>query len=91
MQWPREIPFEGKPEDVYDINLDYHEWLKETRIPKLLLYADPGGLVSMEQVNWTTKNFGNTQAALVGKGLRYIQEDGPIEIGTALSTWYKTL
>ena len=33
--WPTEIPFDGTPKNMHQIVTSYHNWLKETQIPKL--------------------------------------------------------
>ena len=37
----------------------YNRWLQETKIPKLLLAADPGGLILKETADWIEANFPN--------------------------------
>ena len=89
--WPREIAVNGKPRHTWDIIGAYHEWLKETQIPKLCLYGDPGILIGMDEIDWIKNNFPNTETAFVGKGLHFIQEDQPHAIGRAISSWYENL
>ena len=43
--WPNEIPLDGHPADTHKIISDYHEKLKTSQIPKLLLWATPGMIV----------------------------------------------
>lgn len=89
--WPTEIALNGSPKYTHDIISAYHEWLKESTIPKLCLYAEPGMLIPEHEVPWIVENFPNTQAVNIGKGLHFVQEDEPDNIGLAISTWYKTL
>lgn len=89
--WPTEIPFDGKPKNMYQIVNSYHQWLKETKIPKLLLYAEPGLLIRKNDVAWIKDNFSVIDAVYVGKGLHFIQEDVPNAIGIELSKWYSTI
>ena len=37
--WPREIPFDEEPADTHRIINEYHEKLKSSPVPKLLLWA----------------------------------------------------
>jgi haloalkane dehalogenase len=55
-RWPNEIPIEGKPPNVVEAVADYNQWLQRTEIPKLLLYANPGGLVQAPLVGWCRQN-----------------------------------
>ncbi len=89
--WPTEIPFDGTPKNMHKIVTSYHNWLKETRLPKLLLYAYPGLLIRKKDVLWIQDNFSNTKTVSVGKGLHYIQEDNPDIIGSELAKWYLTI
>ena len=89
--WPTEIPFDGTPENTHQIVSSYHNWLKQTELPKLLLYAEPGLLIRKKDVLWIKDNFPNTEAVSVGKGLHFIQEDSPDAIGTELAKWYQTI
>jgi len=89
--WPTQIPFDGKPKAVHKAVTDYHHWLKTTSIPKLCLYATPGLLIRKNDVIWITQKFKNTKTVSVGKGLHFIQEDTPYEIGKALVEWVNKL
>src|SRR5579862_3678469 len=46
LTWPREIPIEGDPADVTAIVDAYADWLKTSRVPKLFLKAEPGGILA---------------------------------------------
>ncbi|NQW36187.1 MAG: haloalkane dehalogenase [Flavobacteriales bacterium] len=85
--WPTQIPFDGKPQNVHQAVSNYHNWLKESAIPKLCLYATPGLLIRKNDVAWIAEKFKNTTIKDVGKGIHFIQEDNPHGIGKALSEW----
>jgi haloalkane dehalogenase len=87
-QWPAEIPIEGRPADVHDAVSGYNRWLQETHLPKLFLYAHPGGLITEKVATWIQEHLPNLTAADIGAGIHYVQEDRPHEIGEALSAWY---
>jgi haloalkane dehalogenase len=89
-QWPNEIPIEGKPTDVAETVAAYRLWLTRTPLPKLLLHANPGGLVSAKQINWCKANLKNFSDADIGPGIHYLQEDNPHGIGEAISRWTAT-
>lgn len=89
--WPQEIPIEGKPADVHAAVSKYNKWLQETQLPKLLFYANPGGLITARGVKWIVEHFPNTESVNIGKGLHYIQEDNPQMIGEKLAEWYQKL
>jgi len=86
--WPTQIPFDGKPNDVHQAVKAYHSWLKKATFPKLCLYVSPGLLIRKKDVTFIKENFKNIQIKNVGKGLHFIQEDNPHEIGSALAEWF---
>jgi haloalkane dehalogenase len=90
-QWPCEIPIDGKPADVHEAIRGYSRWLCTTDLPKLMLVADPGAIVSPDTAKWAEENFPSLTRVDIGRGLHFIQEDSPDEIGTALSDWMKNL
>lgn len=89
--WPREIPINGTPKHTLAVVTAYHEWLKETKIPKICFYADPGMLIPISEVDWIKNNLPNTTMVNVGKGLHFVQEDNPHKIGKELAKWYETI
>jgi len=86
-QWPREIPIDGKPADVHETVEAYNRYLQETAIPKLLLYARPGGIIREEAVAWSQTHLPNLETADIGDGIHFVQEDQPDAIGAALMDW----
>ena len=49
LTWPRQIPIEGEPPEVVRVATDCGRWLAESRIPKLFINAEPGGLLTGRQ------------------------------------------
>lgn len=89
--FPRDVPVSGSPQNSASAVDDYHQWLKESDIPKLGFYVDPGMLISMEEAEWIKTNFKNIQMVYLGEGSHYVQEDYPHEIGEAIADWYKVM
>ncbi|MBT3993139.1 MAG: haloalkane dehalogenase [Gammaproteobacteria bacterium] len=89
LSWPREIPMNGKPENVCKLVNAYADWMQINDIPKLFINAEPGVILTgrMRDLCRTWKN----QKEVSVKGLHFIQEDSPTEIGNALSSWYKDI
>jgi haloalkane dehalogenase len=85
LTWPREIPIDGDPSDVHEIVSSYSAWMAENEIPKLFINADPGSILRGEprQFCRTWRN----QVEVTVRGLHFIQEDSPDEIGTAIREW----
>ena len=87
--WPNEIPFDGYPADTHKIISEYHEKLKTSPVPKLLLWATPGMIIKGEKAAQKIQDsFANTETECVGKGKHYLQEDQPDAIGKAIAEWY---
>jgi len=66
--WPNEIPIDGFPEDNQEAIAAYAEWLKETEMPKLLLWFKPGGLIPPKRVPDIEASFKNLKSVFIGKG-----------------------
>lgn len=89
LTWPREIPIEGEPEDVVEIIHSYGKWLESSILPKLFINADPGTILT-----GAPREYCRTwpkQREITVKGLHFIQEDSPDEIGKAVSSFVKSL
>ena len=87
---PREIPIEGDPADVTAIVDAYAGWLKTSNVPKLFLKAEPGGILAGGKVLEQARSF-PAQTEVTVKGIHFVQEDSPDEIGQAVAGWMKTL
>ena len=82
LQWPREIPIDGDPSDVVAIVDAYGRWLAQSSVPKLFVNGDPGSILV-----GTQREFCRTwpnQTEVTVKGLHFVQEDSPAEIGDAI-------
>jgi haloalkane dehalogenase len=91
LAWPRSVPIEGKPEDIASMVANYHEWLKETDIPKLCFYVSPGVAMKDSDIEIIKKNFKNIAMIYLGKGLHFIQENYPHKIGIEIAKWYSSI
>ena len=89
LTWPREIPVDGEPADVVEIVSRYGEWLGVSDVPKLFINADPGTILVGRQREFC-RAWPNQREVTV-KGLHFIQEDSPAEIGQAIAEWYASL
>ena len=89
LTWPREIPIDGQPADVVEIVQAYADWLETSDLPKLLINAEPGAILRGEQLEFC-RRWSNQQEITV-KGIHFIQEDSPDEIGQAIENWYQGL
>ena len=90
LTWPREIPIEGEPADTTAIVGAYADWLATSDVPKLFLKAEPGALLG-GGANLDTVRKWPAQIEVTVKGVHFIQEDSPDEIGHAIADWMKSL
>ena len=89
LDWPRQIPINGEPEEVCEIVEKYSGWMSENEIPKLFINAEPGSILVGKQRKFCRawKN----QKEVTVSGTHFIQEDSPHEIGQAIVEWIKVI
>ena len=85
LTWPRQIPIEGEPEEMVQIVRDYGTWLASSPVRKLFINADPGAILRGDAREFC-RGWPNQEEVTV-KGVHFIQEDSPDEIGTAVASW----
>jgi len=87
--WPREQPIDGVPADVVAIVDGYGRWLAGSEHPKLFIDALPGALIGDRARNFC-RTWPNQRVVTV-KGIHFVQEDSPAEIGEALREFVRML
>ena len=85
LSWPRNIPLDGEPKDVYLEMSQNAEFHKTSRIPKLFINAEPGFLLVGSQRDEVRKWKNLTEVTVKGK--HFIQEDSPEEITKNIKTF----
>ena len=83
LTWPREIPIAGEPADVHQIVSRFSRWLTSSLVPKLFVNGDPGIILTGRP-----REFCRTwpsQEEVTVRGLHFLQEDSPHEIGEAVA------
>lgn len=89
LNWPRQIPLEGEPKNVVSLVNDYGAFMSSSNIPKLFINADPGSILLGKQREFC-RSWLNQKEVTV-KGIHFIQEDSPVEIGQAVAEWLETI
>ncbi|MDE2838042.1 MAG: haloalkane dehalogenase [Chloroflexota bacterium] len=89
LTWPRQIPLDGEPADVVELVRRYADWLSASDVPKLFINAEPGITLTGAQREFC-RTWPNQREVTV-RGLHFIQEDSPVEVGQALAGWYESL
>jgi haloalkane dehalogenase len=89
LSWPRNIPIEGEPADVFRIAEDYAAFLASSEIPKLFINAEPGAILTgrLREFARTWPN----QTEITVPGIHFVQEDSPHEIGEAVADFVRRL
>jgi haloalkane dehalogenase len=87
LSWPREIPIAGEPKHVVKLVEDYSTWLATSELPKLFINADPGSILVGRQRELCRAWSNQTEVTV--KGLHFIQEDSPDEIGQAVADFVR--
>jgi len=77
--------------DVTQLIQDYSLKLCRSMIPKLMLYAVPGFITTIETVQWAKQHFPNLTLVDIGESLHYPQETNPDIVGHELYKWHMNL
>ena len=89
LNWPRQIPIDGEPAHMVELVDAYAHFMASTDIPKLFINADPGSILVGKQREFCRSWPNQTEVTV--KGLHFVQEDSPIEIGQAVAAWHAGL
>ncbi|MEC9064418.1 MAG: haloalkane dehalogenase [Pseudomonadota bacterium] len=89
LSWPRQIPIEGEPKNVCKIVSEYSDWMSKNNMPKLFINAEPGAIIQGSVRDFCRT--WNNQTEITVKGIHFIQEDSPNEIGSAIQEWYEKI
>jgi haloalkane dehalogenase len=89
LTWPRMIPIDGAPADVTATVERYGSWLAQSDVPKLFINAEPGSILTGRQRDLCRKWPNQTEVTV--KGLHFVQEDSPDEIGKAVADFVKRM
>lgn len=89
LNWPRQIPIDGKPAEMVDLVTSYGQWLAgNKKLPKLFINAQPGSILTGKPREFCRSWPNQTEVTV--KGAHFIQEDSPREIGQAVANWIDT-
>ena len=90
-RFPNEIPAEGEPADVWEIAQKYMAWLMSCEVPKLFFSFSPGAIIPEGKVDFLLGRLKNTKNVFLGKGIHFVQEDHPHELGSEIALWLPEL
>jgi len=89
LNWPRQIPINGEPSHMVELVDAYAAFMANTDIPKLFINAEPGSILVGKQRDFCRTWPNQTEVTV--KGLHFVQEDSPQEIGQAVAAWHAGL
>jgi haloalkane dehalogenase len=89
LTWPRQIPLDGEPVEVVKVVIEFGNWLRQSQVPKLWIHGDPGA-IETASVRSFCRTWPN-QTEVTVKGVHFLQEDSPTEIGAALADFVRRL
>lgn len=84
----QEVPIPGNSVEVKQLIEDYSEKIKNNPIPKLMLYAIPGFITTIELVKWARDHVENLTQIDIGEALHYAPEGNPIRLREEILKWY---
>ena len=89
LNWPRQIPIDGEPPHMVELVEAYGAFMASSEIPKLFVNAEPGSILVGKQREFCRSWPNQTEVTV--KGLHFLQEDSPTEIGQAVAAWLTNL
>lgn len=81
----------GQPEDVVALISEYSERLKTSQVPKLMFFAVPGFMTTMEDVSWAKKHLPHLEVIDLGEDLHFVPEGFPLLFANEFMEWYQSL
>jgi haloalkane dehalogenase len=87
--FPRELPIDGAPADVVAVVERYGRFLAGSSLPKLLILAEPGAVLTGRARDFCRSFPNQTEIGVPGR--HFVQEDSPHEIGRAVASFVARL
>jgi haloalkane dehalogenase len=77
-----------EPADVHGRIAAYSTWLNTASLPKLFIDAEPGVFIT-GRIRKLASSFPNQDRVV--RGLHFVQEDSPDEVGGAIAGWLERI
>lgn len=87
LAFPRLLPIAREPADMWALMEEAHAALRQSTYPKLLMFGEPGALVSPDFATSFAADLVDCDLVPLGPGLHYLQEDHPDAIGFNVARW----
>lgn len=89
MPYPATVPVDGDPATLQPLLDGYTRWLETSPVPKLVVHARPGFLITPAVAEYARATFPGTEVADIGPGFHFLQETNPRGIADAIAAWYR--
>ncbi len=86
-QYVQDLPLGDGETDVVELIDTYSHWLQTTKIPKLMMYAIPGFITTIDTVLWARDNCSVIELVELGEAMHFAQETMPDLFSSTLSHW----
>ncbi|PHQ80941.1 MAG: haloalkane dehalogenase [Coxiella sp. (in: Bacteria)] len=90
-QYIQDLPLGKGPDDVVSLIEGYSTWLQQTAIPKLMIYAIPGFITTVDTVAWAREKLHNLKLVGLDDALHFAQETMPEVFADALLNWHEEI
>lgn len=90
-QYIQDLPLGKGPDDVVALIATYSDWLQKTVLPKLMIYAIPGFVTTVETVSWAKARLSHLSLVGLDDALHFAQESVPEVFADALRHWITEL
>lgn len=81
----------GKETDVVEMIRGYSMKLRESDIPKLMFYAVPGFITTIDTVQWCKDNIKNLDIVDLGEAMHFAQESDPELFAHEIQKWTSSI
>jgi len=88
-QYIQELPLGKVKTEIVDLIEQYSQWLQKTKLPKLMMYAVPGFITTMDTVAWAKQHLPSLTLVELQNALHFAQESMPDVFAAELKRWYQ--
>ena len=88
-QYLQDLPLGHGPSDVVDLIARYSLWLQDSQLPKLMLYAIPGFITTIDTVQWASDHLPHLSQVCLEDVMHLPQESEPGLFSQAFVEWYE--
>ncbi len=91
MQYRKELPRGDGKSKVDQFIAQYSKKLRQSTVPKLLLYSVPGFITTISTIMWAKETLPHLEIGDLGEGFHFSQEVKPELMGELISAWVQAI